>query len=90
MRANVEDEEFDWSSLVPHVVHPVKVAIVEATLWIGRPLSASDLCRSFGVEHNVSLVSYHQVQLAKLGVLERVATRPARGAEEKFYFFPGR
>ena len=87
MKTIAEDGAFDWSSLVLHIVHPLKVAIVEATLRIGEPVSATDLTRSFGGGCSLSLVSYHQAQLAKIGVLEQVRTRPARGAEEKFYFF---
>ena len=33
-------ERFDWEALVPLVIHPLKVAILEALEWIGQPLSA--------------------------------------------------
>lgn len=82
------EERFAWDALVPHVVHPLKVSIVEAMQWIGQPLSASDLTKviddeEFGLSH----VSYHMVKLAKAGVIEVVGQRQVRGSLEKFYFF---
>jgi DNA-binding transcriptional ArsR family regulator len=81
-------ERFAWDALVPHIVHPLKVTIVEALRWIDQPLSASDLTKvieddKYGLSH----VSYHMVKLARAGALEVVRTRPVRGSLEKFYFF---
>lgn len=79
-------EPFAWDLLVPHVVHPLKVAIVEAMHWVGRPLSASDLTKliddpEFGLSH----VSYHLRKLADGKVIEKVHQRQLRGSIEKFY-----
>jgi hypothetical protein len=79
---------FDWEALVPRVVHPLKVSIVEALLWVGRPLSASDLTKllddkEFGLSH----ISYHAVKLGEIGALKVVRMRQVRGATEKFHFF---
>jgi DNA-binding transcriptional ArsR family regulator len=80
---------FDWAALVPLVVHPLKVAIVEAMLCLGQPLSATDISKSFGAAGNgLSYVSYHVTSLAKAGVIRKVSERQGRGAREKFYFFP--
>lgn len=85
----VGDElQFDWAALVPHFVHPVKVTIIEAMLWIGQPLSASELAKVFFGEYDLSLISYHVVKLAQAGVLEQVRERQVRGALQRFYFFP--
>jgi len=82
-----EDQRFDWSALVPQVVHPLKVAIVEALLWIDQPLSASDLTKLFdNSRYGVARLSYHLVKLADIRAVEVVVTREARGATEKFYF----
>lgn len=82
-------ESVDWAAIVAHVIHPVKVAIIEAVAWIGRPLSPSLMEEVFAIpELYLSLVSYHAKGLADMGVLEIVAARPARGAMERFYFFP--
>jgi hypothetical protein len=83
------DEAFDWSVLVPRVVHPLKVVIVEALWWVDQPLSAADLTKLIGDgEIGLSRVSYHVVGLAKAGILRKVRERPVRGSVEKFYFFP--
>ena len=78
---------FDWSGLVPKVVHPMKVEIVEALAWIGRPLSARDLCDVFDGEYGLSLIAYHVNTLTAVGVLEPVRHRPVRGARETFHYF---
>jgi DNA-binding transcriptional ArsR family regulator len=82
------DEQFNWDVLVPRVVHPLKVTIVEAMWWIGEPLSASDLTKviddeKFGLSH----VSYHLIRLAEADAIEVVRQRRVRGSTEKFYFF---
>lgn len=78
---------FDWEALVPLVTHPIKVAVIEAMTYVGRPLSASMLREIFKWEWTLSRVSYHVTTLAKFGVLTKVGERPVRGAMERFYFF---
>ena len=82
------ETRFRWDALVPHFVHPLKVAIIEATLWIERPLSASELAKVFLEEFDLSLVSYHLNKLAAAGVVEQVGERQVRGALQRFYYFP--
>lgn len=84
-----DEPPFDWAALVPRVVHPAKVAIVEALIRIGRPLSATELRDLFNEPgYYLSLVSYHARELEKVGVIEEIGSRQVRGATEKFYFFP--
>ncbi|HWO84691.1 MAG TPA: helix-turn-helix domain-containing protein, partial [Solirubrobacterales bacterium] len=59
-------ESFDWEALVALLVHPVKVAIIEAMDWIGEPLSATDLDRLLTGQVGVSLISYHLRKLVEL------------------------
>jgi DNA-binding transcriptional ArsR family regulator len=59
------DEPLDWGALVPRIVHPTKVCIIEALRWIDRPLSASDLERVFVGELSESTISYHLRTLAE-------------------------
>lgn len=84
------EPSFDWAMLVPHVVHPLKVAIVEALLYMEQPLSPSQLAKLFdGTEEGyVSRASYHVGELAKSGAIEQVGTRQVRGATQRFYDFP--
>ncbi len=87
--AMIGDElQFDWAGLVPHFVHPIKVEIIEAMIWIGQPLSASELAQVFFSEYDLSRVSYHLSKLAKAGVFEQVGQRQVRGAMQRFYYFP--
>jgi len=76
---------FSWDSLVPHLIHPVKVAIIEALQWIEVPLSPKELDLIFEKEFGVSLVSYHMRTLMDVGVVERVRQEPVRGAVQSFY-----
>ena len=82
-----EPYRFDWSGLVPKVVHPTKVEIVEALAWIGRPLSARDLCDVFDGRVRTVADQLPRDKLTALGVVEAVRTGPVRGAREHFYYF---
>lgn len=82
-----EPYPFDWSRLVPKVVHPTKVAIIKTLLGERRPLSARDLEPLLDHQVALSLISYHLRRLAELGVVEEVSSRQVRGATEHFYFF---
>lgn len=83
-----DETRFDWAGLVPRFVHPLKVAIIEAMVWVDEPLSATDLTNAFLGEFHLSLVSYHLTGLAKAGAVEQVGERQVRGALQRFYFFP--
>jgi hypothetical protein len=81
-------EQFHWDALVPHVVHPVKVSIVEAMSWMDQPLSSTELVRLIDDEGiYLSHVAYHVRKLADAGAIEPVSKRQVRGATETFYFF---
>ena len=82
-----EFHAFDWATLVPHVVHPLKVAMIEALSWIGEPLSPAEMERVLDHQFGLSLVAYHVNKLVETGVLEPVGSRPVRGAMETYYFF---
>ena len=84
------DEQFHWETLVSQTVHPMRIAIVEALAWIGRPLTSNDLFNSFDRPGSIGNVGYHVKELAKMGVLTLVSQRPVRGTVETFYDFPPR
>jgi len=79
---------FNWESLVPLLVHPLQVAIIEAMSWTEMPLSATDMDRISNGRIGVSLVSYHFRKLAELGVIHRVRQETVRGAIQTFYALP--
>jgi len=84
-----------WEPFLPHLVHPLKVAIVEALLWIGEPLSAVQFGKVFrgaGEGFRESNVRYHLSHLAEIGILERVpadSCPQARSSRERFFYFAG-
>lgn len=80
-----EASAFNWAALVPLLVHPVKVEIIEALSWVGLPLSATDLDRLLHGQIGVSLLSYHLRKLVEVGAIERVRQEPVRGAVQSFY-----
>lgn len=89
MKTMGRNEPFDWNVLVPHIVNPTKVAVIEALSWIGEPLSPTDLTKLItgNRKSDLSRVSYHVRTLAKTGVLREIWRRPVRGSTETFYFF---
>ena len=85
-----------WEPFLPHLVHPLKVAIVEALLWIGEPLSAVQLGKVFrgvGDGFRESNVRYHVRHLAEVGVIEATPVDTASGgrpSRERFFYFADR
>ena len=83
--ASASNGSFNWESLIPHLGHQGKVAIIEAMQWIEEPLSPRQLDRIFDEEFGLSLVAYHMRTLADAGVVKRVRQEPVRGALQSFY-----
>jgi hypothetical protein len=83
--SEMTDNHFNWGTLVPYLIHPVKVAIIEAMEWVAMPLSPRELDRLFDEQFGVSLVAYHMGTLAEVGAVEKVGQRPVRGALQTFY-----
>lgn len=83
-------EHFQWDALVPYMVHPVKVAVVEAMHWIGEPISPRELDIVLDEEFGVSLVAYHVRVLANMGAVEKVGQQAVRGALQSFYVLAAR
>lgn len=80
-----------WEPFVPHLVHPMKVAIVEALICVRQPLSAVQFGRVFagaGDGFRESNVRYHLDHLTEVGVLEVVPYMDISGSpREKFFYF---
>jgi DNA-binding transcriptional ArsR family regulator len=83
--ARSELHPFDWGALAPRLIHPMKVAIIEAIDCIGEPLSATDLRKVFDERFNLQAICYHLGKLAEAEVIEKVRQRQVRGALERFY-----
>ena len=74
------------------VIGPLKVGVIEAMLWINRPLSATLLVEVLeGLEVDGPLypgrILYHLRGLEKYEVIEIVKRRKVRGSFEYLYFF---
>jgi len=83
------DEQYIWTSLVPRLVHPTKVAIGETLIKAGRPLSLEDLVVQLPlIDGNVELLKYHVRSMVELDALEVASTRMEAGDEVNFFFFP--
>ncbi len=77
--------EFDWAGLVALTVHPLKVDIVEALVWLDEPLSATELTLMVEGDYDLDNVIYHARSLVELGVLEDCKRRYVRGAHARLY-----
>jgi hypothetical protein len=80
-----KSQTFEWEMLVPRMIHPLKVAIIEAMCWIEEPVSPRELDDVFDEEFGLSLVAYHMRGLADVGAVERVRQQAVRGALQSFY-----
>jgi len=83
-------EEFCWSSLIAATVHPVKVAIIEALLWIEEPISGAQFGRLFrgaGQGFYESNIRFHLHALVKMGLLEAAPVQGSGSSakEKRFY-----
>lgn len=81
----------DWQVLVPRLVHSTKVIIIEAMLWLERPLSATELAKMTNGTIVISVFSYHLDRLVNAEALEVVTKLKARKSQgskkEKFFYF---
>lgn len=85
-----EDEQaaYIWLVCVPRLIQPLKLTIIEALLYMERPLSATQLVALLDQpECYLGLVSYHLGTLKEARVIELIESRSVRGAKEHFYYF---
>ena len=87
MREGSEPLPFSWDELVPLLVHPLRVSIIEALRHVGEPLSTADLQRIIEDDCSLSVISYHLVTLARVEAVI-VVRQPRLGATERFYALP--
>jgi len=80
-----------WRTLVPRLVHPARLQIVEALIKQGGPMSAVELAPLVPqVEGNADLVRYHAKAMTEVGALEVVGRRGAQeeaGPQEPAFYF---
>lgn len=78
-------QEYDWGKLVPLLIHPLKVAIIEAMLSLDVPLSASNLRDVFLGNPPLPNVHYHLTMLNEQGVVRKFGQEQKRGATETYF-----
>jgi hypothetical protein len=88
--ASAGDEQLIWRSLVPRLVHPVRLQIVEALIDKGGPMSVEELVPLVSlVEGNVDLARYHAKAMIEAGVLvlvDKDQTQPGGEPESPLFF----
>jgi hypothetical protein len=85
MREGSEPLPFSWEELVPLLIHPLRVAIIEALRRIGEPLSTADLEEILDGDYALSVIAYHLGTLVKVDAIE-VIDRPGTGASARRLF----
>jgi hypothetical protein len=77
---------FDWSAVVPRIVNPTKIAIIELLCCERRPLSATRMRNLLDdPELTVGRLDYHCKTLLNSGVLKLAGKVPRGAANESFY-----
>jgi Helix-turn-helix domain len=93
--ARASDSPFPgWEPFVPRLVHPIKIAVVEVLLSVGKPLSAAQIAqrlRQAGLRVGDSNLRYHLNHLVEIGLLKLVSAPPDADehAKANFYDFTG-
>ena len=78
---------FDWLNFIGLTVHPLKIAVIEALLRIGQPLSIRDLAEMLSDAHyDKEMIKYHVGALVELGVIHLAEVRRVRGAFQNRYW----
>jgi hypothetical protein len=87
------EEQLIWRTLVPRLVHPARLQIIEALIGKGEPMSAEALAPLVPIaEGNIDLVRYHAKAMTEAGALEVVSANRAQAGQEPdkstFFFAP--
>lgn len=84
-------DDFCWQAVVPRIVNPTKITIIEL-LWVEkRPLSPNRMARRIDdPDFTVARLHYHCETLLKAGILRLEGIVPRGGSKEKFYWFSPR
>ncbi len=89
MRGGSEPLPYSWEELVPLLIHPLRVATIEALRHVGEPLSTTDFREVLDDQYSLSVISYHLLTLAKVGAVVVARQRQVGASTERFYALPG-
>jgi DNA-binding transcriptional ArsR family regulator len=85
MREGSEPLPFSWEELVPLLIHPLRVAIIEALRRVGKPLSTADLNEVFDDDYALSVIAYHLGTLVEVDAIEVISRPEAAGSAKRLY-----
>jgi hypothetical protein len=89
-QSQAQDDEDIWQTLVPQLVHPTKIELVEALSWIGEPLSVSEFYAVLSPSKvPIDYVRYHLKGLHDAEVVMEAPKATLTGPDEQRYIFPG-
>ena len=74
-------DHFGWDEIAPRAIHPVQVQMIEALLYIGRPLTVGDFSRLFDGKPSTMALLHHVERLIRAGVLAVDGCEHIRGAK---------
>jgi hypothetical protein len=87
----MRDESQGWDEIVSRDIHPIRVAVLEAMLWIDESFSPVDLDRMHDDPPGVETIAYHMRALTSSPrVLRLYDEESIRGATRKLYYFRNR
>ncbi len=79
------DCEEVWSNLPERILQSIRVPIVEALWWIGKPLSAIELVDVLDGFVSMWEAAYHLRVLDSLDVVERSSADNGASGEDRFH-----
>lgn len=86
-RGKAGDEYYFLASLLPRLVHPAKLALVEALIEVGEPRSVDDLAQLCELEGKRKEAQRHATEMVEVGALEITSIQIKDGDELPLYFF---
>jgi hypothetical protein len=84
------DRKFIWTVLVPRLIHPTKLAIIETLIEAEAPLSVDELIPRLPTAERVNseVVRYHAISMVKVGVLEVDSAQSESNPRIPYFYFP--
>jgi hypothetical protein len=85
-RGGAGDKRFNWETFVSRALHPIQLAMVEALIFIGLPISPGDLSQMYGEDEcTPSHTGYHIKFLVDHDIIELFDTEQVRGTTRHLY-----
>lgn len=87
--SKARDGHYIWTSLVPRLIHPTKLAIVRALIEAGKPQSVDDLKPYLlAADSSPEGIQCHTSHMVEVDALEVTSIQIKAGDEVPLLFFP--